>query len=133
MSAETRVCPRGGETLARTVDDNSGTLRFRCEEHDVEECGDCGAWVGYDDDLGGWYHLEPGTPGCFLHPESPIVRLVDVAPGDRVRRPHSDEVVTVATVGPRTPRARSYSTVTFVEGGSWTHHNEYRLTREDPR
>lgn len=78
-----RICPRGGHPVARTLDENSGTMRYRCEMHDVEECGDCGAWVAYDDEHG-WFHLVPGTPGCFLHPESPAP-LAPLVVGARVR------------------------------------------------
>lgn len=66
--ATTKTCPRCGNAIVRTLDENSGTLRFRCEPCDVEECGDCGAWVGYDDERGGWHHVSVDTPECFLHP-----------------------------------------------------------------
>jgi len=50
-----------------TEDENSGTMRYRCEPCDVEECGHCGTChlVTYSESIG-WHHVEPLVE-CFLH------------------------------------------------------------------
>lgn len=60
------------------------------------------------------------------------VAISDLKPGDRVVRPHHDEVVTVALVRPRTPRARKYLTVEWTEGESWSAEGSYLVTRAEP-
>jgi hypothetical protein len=77
------------------------------------------------------------------------VRLEQLQPGDRIVRPNYDRVVTVASVRPRTPRARKYLTMTYVETneelgdgyaydadspllkapGSWTAERDYMVER----
>lgn len=129
--AERWQCPKCGEQIRRTLDGNSGTLRFRCEPCDHEECGHgCGQWVTHDDDRG-WHHVA-GSFACFLHAEEPIA-LGALKVGDRVIRPHhDDEVVTVAAITPRTPKAISYFTLAWEEGGDWTHHVDYLLHVPQP-
>lgn len=97
----TRHCPRCGAVLARTVDDNSGILRFRCEPCDVEECPDCSQWTAYDD-ARGWYHLEVGARPCFLHPrEEPAPAVGDTVRALYPNARYGEAVVTRVSADPR--------------------------------
>lgn len=71
--AERVACPGCGTVLERTLDENCGELRFRCEPCDVEECGHGdGAWAHYfhnGETEYGWAHIDDTE--CFLNPPAP--------------------------------------------------------------
>lgn len=73
LDAERVACPGCGSILERTLDDNSGEQRFRCEPCDVQECGDrCGTWAHYfvpENGYEGWAHVDDSE--CFLAGPAP--------------------------------------------------------------
>lgn len=71
-------CPKCGLfTTGLRYESNGGTWHRRCEDCDVQECGDCRQWVQYLDEQ--WSHVQ--NVECFLAGPGPATILIDPIEG----------------------------------------------------